>query len=98
MWQHEGDIDSCRALLRRAEERVAVLLAQHQCGDHRASLPLSPEGTAYVHMGLWGAAGGAHGKVKDLLVALLAQQVMRVCVCVRSGIAGFGRLGQILHA
>ena len=51
-----------------------------------------------MHMGLWGAAGGAHGKVKDLLVALLAQQVMRVCVCVRSGIAGFGRLGQILHA
>ena len=75
---------------------MAVLLAQHQCGDHRASLPLSPEGTAYVHMGLWGAAGGAHGKVKDLLVALLAQQVMRVCV--RSGIAGLGRLGQILHA
>ena len=80
------DVVTCTTLLQKAEERVAAILAKHQCASQKRSVTLSPEGTAYVHLSLW--RGPAHAQVKSLLLALLAQQVP-ICL--------FSKVGEYVH-
>jgi hypothetical protein len=80
------DVNECSLLLLKAEERVAALLAMHQCASKGRNFALSPEGTAYIHMSLWG--GGFHTKLKTLLLALLAQQIP-ICL--------FSKVGEYVH-